>query len=451
MKKILSILLVSIFTLTLVSCNSDNGGSGVDKDGNTTITFFGWGSAEEQANYQKLIEEFMVINQDIKVSYTAVSSDQYMRTLKNRINNLPDVFYMPDTEFMQWADSGRLLALDEYVTDQELSEVWDLASTHYRYDRSKYKLGEGDLYGLAKDVGPFSMVMNKTLFREVLVAKGLNAEDHMPDKDIPMTWDEFANLAKLVTTKDVYGVTHYELAAAVYSNNADFIKDNGTKQAITDPNFIDAVQYIADLDLVHGAMPNTNEQASINGFQRFVSAGAVFSFMGPWDLAGFWNTVGFEFDLVPIPVGPAAGAKSTAWLGSMGISVSAKTKQKEASVKLAKFLTMSETSQRLTYELGQAVPNIKSLAKGDFLNNVNLEGKKALPANKEMFIKMIEGTDLIAGKPRVQYYTYENVWYDDFMMELVKIYTGQMTSRDFMNSYASKLQQGLDDSNSYLN
>ena len=62
-------------------------------------------------------------NPKVKVVYSATDSGTYMNTLKNKANNLPDVFYMPDYEFMQWADTGKLLALDNYMTDEEISSM----------------------------------------------------------------------------------------------------------------------------------------------------------------------------------------------------------------------------------------------------------------------------------------------------------------------------------------
>lgn len=448
MKKIFLLTVFAFITIILVGCND----STLD-DGTTTISFFGWGSSEEQENFQSLINSFMEENEDISVTYSAVSSDQYMRTLKNKINNLPDVFYMPDTEFIQWADAGRLLNLDDYILEDSLDDVWPIAAEHYLYDRNTYTLGEGNLYALPKDLGPFSMVMNVDLFNDIVESQGLDIS--LPDPEIPMTWDEFIALNQQLTgtyngTK-VYGITHYELAAAVYSNNADFISADGRTQAITDPNFAEAVQFIADLDLTYHVMPTADDQASTNGYQRFLNQGAVFSFMGPWDLKGYWENTNFEFDLVPIPVGPAEDAKSTAWVGSMGIAVSADSKRKEAAAKLAAYLTISETSQTMAYQLGQSVPNLMSIAKTDFLNNVGYDETQLYPTNKQLFLSIIEGNEYVQGKSRTTYYTYDTAWYDDFVTELLVVYTGSRSASSFMNMYADTLQDALDESNSYFN
>ena len=174
MKKINNLTFLLAFSLVLCGCNntgsSNNGGNsgasgnngGGDKE---TISFFGWGSAEEQENFQELVNAFMEDNPDIEVVYSAASSDSYMNVLKNKGKNLPDVFYIPDYEFMQWADSGKLLALDEYLSDEEINGMWDLSIDMYRYDRDEYKLGTGDLYGLPKDLGPYPLVYNKDLLK----------------------------------------------------------------------------------------------------------------------------------------------------------------------------------------------------------------------------------------------------------------------------------------------
>ena len=238
MKK-LSILLASLSLVTLMTACTGSNSSLTNPDGTTTISFFGWGSAEEQENFQILIDEFMKDNQDVKVVYSAAPSDSYMTTLKNKGKNLPDVFYMPDYEFMQWADSGRLLELDEYMTNEEIEAMWDLSTSMYRYDRDNYKLGTGSLYGLPKDLGPYALVYNKDLLQKIIDDNKLTIG--LPDKDVPMTWDQFVTYLKAITGnvdgKKVYGIGYYELMAAVYSNNADFFDENVNTQTINDKNF----------------------------------------------------------------------------------------------------------------------------------------------------------------------------------------------------------------------
>ena len=450
-KNKLTILTVALLT-TLVSCgdvvSSDNG----NNDGTTTISFFGWGSAEEQSNFQALVDQFMMDNPDIKVAYTASASDSYMTTLKNKGNQLPDVFYMPDYEFMQYADSGKLLALDSYVTEQEISSMWDLSTRMYRYDRDTFKLGTGSLYGLPKDLGPYAICYNKDLLKSIIKDKNLDIS--LPDPNVPMTWDQFIKYLQAITgeynNKNIYGIGYYELMAAVYSNNADFSSSDGKKETISDKNFVDAVQFIADLSTKYHVAPSADEQSSQNSFQRFLNQGCVFTFMGPWDCKQFWNDLTFEFDLMPTPVGPAEGAKSTSWVGSVAYAVSAKSTKKEAAVRLAKYLACSEKSNIMNYQLGQAIPNIREYAENQYINGEGLTGRQLMPENRKLFVDIVRGNEYIQGKNRVKYFVYDNTFIEDLEDNLNTVFQGNQTADEFIKSYANKYQKGLDESNNYL-
>ncbi len=457
-KKSKSIILSLSLLSLLVGCGSttasedeDNNGSG--GSGSTTISFFGWGSAQEQSNFQALIDQFMVDNPDIKVAYSATDSGSYMTTLKNKGNSLPDVFYMPDYEFLQWVDSGKLLDISSYVTEEEINSAWDLSTSMYRYDKDTYTLGKGALYGLPKDLGPYPLVYNKTLLSNIIKEKNLDIS--LPDKENPMTFTQFREYLKAITgeynSKHVYGIGYYELMAAVYSNNADYFDSTRTKETISSQNFIDAVQFVADLSVKDKTAPTANEQSSQNSFQRFLNQGCVFTFMGPWDCKQFWEDINFEFDIVPVPVGEAEGSKSTAWVGSVAYCVSSKSKKKEAAIRLAKYLALSEKSNQMNYQLGQAIPNIKSMAEGDYINGVGLTDRQLLPENRKLFVDIVKGTDKVQGHNRVKYYAYDNTFLDDLEDNLSDVYQGNQTAETFLKGYASKYQKGLDESNENMN
>ena len=451
MKKIIILFCALFLSLTLIACGEDE--NIYNEDGSVTISFYGWGSAEEQANFQELIDAFMEENQDVKVVYDASDSGSYMANLKNKGQNLPDVFYIPDYEFMLWADSGKLLPLDEYITQAELDSMWELSTQMYRYNRDEYKLGEGSLYGLPKDLGPYAIVYNKDLLQSIIDAKGLNIG--LPDPNVPMTWDGFVNYLKQITGKhngkDIYGIGYYELMAAVYSNNADFFDSTVTTQTITHKNFVDAVQFVADLANKHHVAPSADAQSSQNSFQRFLNQGCVFTFMGPWDCKQFWNDLTFEFDIIPTPVGPAEGAKSTSWVGSVAYCISAKSKKVDAAIRLVKFLACSERSNKMNYQLGQAIPNIISIAETDYINGVGLTGRQLMPANRKLFIDIVRGNQYVQGKNRSRYYLYDNTCIDDLESNLDVVYQGNETAESFLNRYASTYQRALDESNEYLN
>lgn len=67
-------------------------------------------------------------------SYSGENASTYMTTLTNRANRLPDLFYMPDYDFLQWAANGTLKDISSYVTESELSQLWPQAVDEYYFN-----------------------------------------------------------------------------------------------------------------------------------------------------------------------------------------------------------------------------------------------------------------------------------------------------------------------------
>lgn len=436
-------------------------GGEIPEDTKVTINFWGWGDAAEQQNYQTLVNQFMEENKNITVLYKGESSSTYMTTLRNSANNLPELFYMPDYDFLEWAANGTLKDISSYVTKEELSALWPQAVDEYYFNPSTYQLGKSSgakLYGLPKDLGPFTLVYNKTLLDGQIEKNHLDRDEvySLLSPTQPMTWEQFRTLLKQLDSDpndDIYGISHYEIETAVYSNNASFFNEDASEQRITDKNFTDALQFIADLTLTDHVMPTAADQVATNGYQRFSASRCLFSFMGPWDCAEFWKSVRFEFDILPVPYnGANPDAQSTAWVGSMGYCVSAKANslKTQAAMKLAKYLCYNQDAQRKFYELGQQVPNIMEMANDEYVNDTKgILGEKN-PPHRTVWTDTINGTsatDKVGGKVRPRYYTYSSDWYDLFTeyINTQGLWTGQKTAAEICKAYAPTFQLALDE------
>ena len=233
------------------------------------------------------------------------------------------------------------------------------------------------------------------------------------------------------------------MQCAVYYNNTNFYTDDSaTISNITDQKFIDAVQFVADLS-IEGLASDYASAATSSAFTRFASQECLFSWMGPWDIATFWDGLSFEFDIMPVPKGDAEGAKSTTTIGTVAYSVSNASKNKPAAVLLAKWLACSETSATMNYKLGQAMPNIKQMAEDDWVNNKDLTGIYTYPESKSVFVDSIKGTSNMTGKSRAYYYTYEKTAYDDLMDQFNSVWSGQKSAKEVIDSYAQTFQDKL--------
>lgn len=433
--------LVMLFALTACGDTGDNGGDTGNNGGKTkVITFAGWGSLAEKKIFTAMINKFEETHPGVKVNYQHIPGTQedYLVKLVSLLaaNKMPDVFYIHSDEFYSWVDAGRLENLTPYMNASATAKetkIWDKSLQIFRYDAATKQVGvdSGDLYGLPKDLGPWAMVYNKTLFE----AKGVA----LPDPEKPMTWSEFVEVGKKLTSGEginkVFGVANYTLEAAVWSNGADFLNEDHTKVTVDTPEFAEAMQWVSDLARVEGISPTPEEDGASGWFSRWVNGKVGMAWMGPWDQATFWDSISFEWDIMPTPVSDNTG-KGVSWLASAALCVSATSEEKQLAYELAEFLSMNKDAQVYNYEAGQAVPNIVEMAKNEYL-----QMNKA-PANKQVFLDIIEDPE--KGQFKSVYYTKNTTWYSYFFSESSKVWSGEMTAAEFVKQIQPQMQERLD-------
>ena len=465
-KKIALVCLIAIVAtsvLVVAAACDDLGGGG-------KITFWGWGSPAEVKVYEKLIAQYQKENPGVTVAYTHYESNVYMNKFMSE-RRKPDVFFMPDTDFVAWADAGVMLGLDSYVTQEEINSVWPEAMNEYYYNAKTRTLGKSSgakLYGFPKDLGPVTLVYNKTLLEQQINKNGLNKDEvyALLNPRKAMTWAQFRQLLIDLTADQnkssatqIYGIPYYEMDVALYSNNANYFTDDASTQKI-DQAFIDAVAYNIQLATVDKVMPSSSLSGATDAYTRFFNNKTIFTWMGPWDNADFWTYTNLDYDIIPVPYnGENPEAKSVSMIGSMCYGVSAKSKNKEAAVKFAKWLCMGETCQQSAMELGQQVPNLKSMAE-DYIS----AAWEVKPVNRSLFVDIMDGNtnsiglygsaaeDQISGKTRSLYYTYDGTWKDNLMSYIDA--QGLWDAKDYntiktkLEAYRSSLQADLNEMNS---
>ena len=316
---------------------------------------------------------------------------------------------------------------------------------------------------------------NKTLFTQLMdrynqgVAPSMKIS--LPSAEHPYTYSEFIDVCLKLkqayvqmnpSNPDFYPCAGYDLDSAIYSNNANYFNADASVQTITSDNFVQAIEFMQRLytDGViapSGGTTGTGETAFINGR-------SLFFYAGPWKMKDYWQQISFEWDLAPMCVGPAEGAQSVAYVGSMGYVISSNSKLKKEAAFLAEYLATNENSQRSQYRRGQAIPNVKGLADEFVTNSRNLL-LGTDPAQRGVWIDVIDGagqtktdvngveyTDIVTGKYRPAHYTYANAWRTDFSQWLdgqgtngKSVWKNQITARDSLTAFAPILQQLLDD------
>lgn len=424
------LLACALAVLMLVSCMTLAGAEETKK-----ITFMGWGSDSEIAAFNVMIDAYEAAYPGVEVEYIVVADNEFDTKLQAMIGagECPDVFYCNIDNMMKYAATGNLLSLTEYVENNEIFEpenVWACLNGLYRFDGENQ--GSGDVYALPKDVSAFPIFYNVDLFK----AAGVTP----PTKEDPWDWNEFLDAAKKLTSGEgdakIYGTGAYSLESAIWSNGGEWVdQETLTKVMITEPAFTDALQWCADLMLVHGVAPTPAESTALSDYDRFKQGKLAMVGAGTWSLADFWANCDFEWDVMNWPVSPNTG-KTEIWFGSAGLAVSATTENALEACNLAAYLAFNRDSQRTAYQMGQAIPMLKDMAYGEYSEH------ESKPASKEVFFDILENHARLATQSR----TFNQEWFAEFNSNTAAVFKGEMTAVEYCESIAETVQQLLDES-----
>lgn len=466
-KKIISILMATMLAAAPIACSAEEGsddvGAQITVDENATqdvtvdgdysdadLTVFIYAQDHEKAVYQSLIDKFME-STGANVTFEVSTADEYGQKLLayKSAGDMPDIFYVGPDGIASNVDDGYLLPLDDYVPEETVADLWPAIATAYRYDGSE--VGTGSLYCLPKDLSTFAFAYNKTLFDEAGVA--------YPDPENPYTWDEFVEVCKQLTVDkdgdgeiDQWGTANalqWALDAFVYTNGGHFLNEDYTQVVIDgQQEFIDALQFFADLTCKYGVTPTYEQDVALGGYQRWLAGQIGFYACGTWDVAAFMdeNTFPYEWGLCGWPVGSTG--KSMTRNGSVGFAVSADTEYPEASAALITMLSTDLEGQRVlsgeTTGSSIQIPNTMSYAKGDYLAKVQ-DGTIPYGDNVDVIFNYIEGTDKYEGIFVETTYTYNADWWTEFLNGGYEyMLQGEETAAEYCARMQPIMQDALD-------
>lgn len=423
---------IALATATITGCSSGTAAGG-DSD---TLTFMFRGSDAEKAAYTAAIKQFEKDN-DVTVKIIMTTADEYSTKLKAAITGkqIPDVFYVDPGSVQAYVKSGIIKDITKEVeATVDLDNVWQYGVDSYRFDGKL--MGEGAIYAMPKDVGPFSFGYNKTMFE----AAGIP----LPSVDDPYTWDEFIDVAKKLTLDtdgdgvlDQWGTglnVQWNLQSFVWSNGGDWLNEDRTEVTVDSPEFAEALQFFADMQNVAQVTPSVTDAQTLDTYQRWMQGDIGFFPVGPWDVPTY-ETLDFDWDLIPYPVG-STGETAT-WVGTLGIAVAESSKKADLATKLTIYLSTDETAQQSLVDAGVQVPNLKDMA-DTWVASATLP-----PANKQEFLDIVnqDGRALPANT------TYSAEWYDELFKNIQPVLDGKQTAADYLAEVQPRMQELLDKAN----
>lgn len=436
--------IVLLLSTVLAGCGGSNGGAknaGKATEegaagGTKELTFMYRGGTDEQKAYSAVVKKFEADHPGVKVKIVVTAADQYATKLKAAITGkkLPDVFYFESGDLKAYYYNDILMNLTPYIEknkDIDLNNIWKYGVDLYRYDGNM--AGQGDIYGMPKDVGPFALGYNKTMFEKAGIP--------LPDKDKPYTWQEFIDVAKKLTKDtngdgkpDQFGTgfnVNWTLQSLVWSNGADWLDSTKRKVTIDDPKFAEALQFFADMQNVYKVTPSAEDAQTLDTYQRWMKGELAFFPVGPWDMSTY-EKLPFDYDLMPYPAGSTG--KSATWTGSLGIGVSSKTKYPDEAVALVNYLTASKEGMKMLVDAKVQIPNMLDMAK-EWAADTTTK-----PANKQEFLDVVGEY----GRVLPGHYTWTAEWYDLFFTDIQPVLDGKITAADYVKQEQPKMQKLLD-------
>ena len=351
-KRILAIIFSVVLVATpLIGCRDDGGGAGGDGDAerNVELTFMGWeASPLETAAVEAGIAIFEERNPGITVSYTpGLSGAEYNARLITMAasNTLPDIMFVASDNYRHFVDRGMLLDITEKF-DAEFPLDDFIESSRNIMDI------DGRIYGISSCTVSPIVYFNKDVFD----AAGIP----YPSSDPAEAWtiDEFRDLARELTTDDVFGVYGMELHwlainAFLLSNGGERYNEDFTRSLMYSPQNMEVLQTIKDIRVVDGSAPTdmTLEAVGMNPSQMLQTGRVAMLVDGSWALQELSQT-DLNFGMAPLPHFGIVQTTGQAHLHA----ISANTEHPEEAWKFLQFLAGMEYQGELVRQ-GLWMPN----------------------------------------------------------------------------------------------
>ncbi len=418
MKKIYSLILVSIVLLGVVAAGCIGGGTTSTSSPTVTtktqtetkiqtttevqtktqtqtqiekkafIRFAGWSAGEtEMKNYQNIISEFEKKYPNIEVKYEVITKMFHENILASfGAGVAPDVFYVDSSWAPIFIDKGALYPVSDLADKSFIDKFYPFLLKPFEKN--------GKLYGIPKDWSMLVLFYNKKLFEQAGITKP------------PQTWDELEQDAKIITEKT--GVPGLAIYLGGFNRYVPVAVSNGATrpwfEKASDASWFDSpvvketlTWYINLYRIGHVEMQNEGKKPYVvqpsdvgagwlgDAFgQQKVAMVISGNWMIPFLADQFPNfKYGTDWDMAPLPAGKD-GRVTMAYTVILGIN--AKTKHPQEAWNFVKFVTGPQGQEDLVVKAGQTLPSMKG-----FENDPNMwpQHKKTLsfiPQYKDLIV-----------------------------------------------------------------
>ncbi|OBH20240.1 sugar ABC transporter substrate-binding protein [Mycolicibacter terrae] len=332
------------------------------------LTFFFAANPEEADTRMGIVKAFERRHPGIRVRTVLAGGDptQQISTFCAG-GRCPDVLMAWEFNYAGLADRGVLADLNPLLdADREFAAALRAESIPALYETFGFSGGQ---YAFPEQWSGAFLFYNTRLFAEAGVPPPPGRWDQ------PWTFDEFLDTATALTRRAPNGRTTQWGFVDTWSppyTAALFGMNNGTPWAVPrlnpthlnfdDGDFLDGIQFYADLSNRHRVAPAASDTQAISTMGLFTAGQAAMALGGHWRYQTFAQAEGLDFDVAVLPTGPAAAAKGMAArsaIGSTGLAIAAASRRREQAWEFVKFAA-GPAGQALIGESGLFVPVLRS-------------------------------------------------------------------------------------------
>jgi multiple sugar transport system substrate-binding protein len=296
-------------------------------EANATITFSGWGDQSEQKVYQDSITRFKTVCPDVTVTYNPIPSD-FQTKLKAQMagGTAPDVFYVDDQLMNAFAPNGQLLALDDLMTQANVSR-----SDFIPQLVNMFTL-DSKTYGLPKDWGTLGLIYLPSAFTDAGIAAPTDS----------WTWTDLITAAKAIQAKGKIAgfcqdADYARLAPWVFSNGGSYTSPDFKTSSVDSTQVTDMVTLVANMKLQDKSLVTPKDVGASWCGEAIGKQLAAMTLEGGW-MVNFMNTTypDVKWAAAEIPQGPTTRADV---IFTNAIGINAATKFPKAAAAFLFFVT----------------------------------------------------------------------------------------------------------------
>lgn len=346
MKKVAAVLMTAVMACGLFAgCgSSDTKGEGESDSGKAKINICTWNEPTKNEELNMYVQCEKATGIDVEV--TVIPESDYSSKLNQMAatgDDSIDVFILWENDLVNFAKSGGVVALDDYLSDSDINTD-DFIDTV-----SELSEGLDGTYGLPWGVAAEILYYNQDMFD----AAGIP----YPTND--WSYDDFLAAAEALTQKDgdstsVYGcaLPNVQTWWAGIGMAGDQIYDPASGEMVLGSGAEAFVQDCADM-VGKGIMPEPSSDTA----DLFASGKAAMAWAGSWNMATYGDDLGFNWDIATLPT----NAEKYNTLHTGFYAINAKSGDAENAWKVIEYL-MSKEGQTINSTASGNMSALKTIA-----------------------------------------------------------------------------------------